>query len=120
MRRGGTDLAKLYDLMLYDESGTRVTLQDLAGDSRVDLRFGQDADGGLYLLSKANGRIWKVTGTRKFASCDTDGTKITNVMAGRNWAPVTPSKWQFPGREAILAEAEWLAPARAAPSSTPY
>lgn len=105
MRRGGTELAKLYDLMLYDESGTRVTLQDLAGDSRVDLRFGQDADGGLYLLSKANGKIWKVTGTRKFASCDTDGTKVTNVMAGRNWAPVTPSKWQFPGREAILAEA---------------
>jgi hypothetical protein len=105
MRRGSKDLAQLYDLMVYDESGKRVTMQDLAGDTRVDLRLGQDADGELYLLSKANGKIWKVTGTRQFASCDTDGTTLRHVMAGRNWAPVTPSKWRFPGHEAILAEA---------------
>ncbi|WP_246113426.1 PQQ-dependent sugar dehydrogenase, partial [Streptomyces montanus] len=105
MDRDSKDLARLYDLMLYDESGKRVTMQDLAGDARVDLRFGRDADGELYLLSKANGKIWKVTGTRKFASCDTDGTTLTRVMGERNWAPVTPSKWRFTGHEAILAEA---------------
>ncbi|TPQ21632.1 PQQ-dependent sugar dehydrogenase [Streptomyces sporangiiformans] len=105
MDRDSKDLARLYDLMLYDESGKRVTMQDLAGDTRVDLRFGRDADGELYLLSKANGKIWKVTGTRKFASCDTDGTTLTRVMGERNWAPVTPSKWRFTGGEAILAEA---------------
>ena len=37
--------------------------------NRVDLRFGQDADGELYVLAKANGKIWKVTGARTFASC---------------------------------------------------
>ncbi|NGO06457.1 PQQ-dependent sugar dehydrogenase [Streptomyces sp. HC44] len=104
MRRGSKELARLYDLMLYDESGKRVTMRDLAGHTRVDLRFGRDADGELYLLSKANGKIWKVTGTRKFASCDTDGSTLTHVMAGRNWSPVTPSKWRFPGHEAVLAE----------------
>ncbi|GAA3798723.1 PQQ-dependent sugar dehydrogenase [Streptomyces phyllanthi] len=105
MRRGGKELAQLYDLMLYDASGKRVTLRDLAGNTRVDLHFGRDADGELYLLSKANGKVWKVTGTRKFASCDTGGSRLTHVMDGRNWAPVTPSKWRFPGREAVLAEA---------------
>lgn len=104
MRRGEKELAQLYDLMLYDASGKRVTMRDLAGDTRVDLRFGQDADGELYLLSKANGKIWKVTGTRMFASCDTGGSSLRHVMAGRNWAPVTPSKWRFPGHEAVLAE----------------
>jgi hypothetical protein len=33
-----------------------------AGDARVDLRFGIDRAGELYILSKANGKIWKVTG----------------------------------------------------------
>ncbi|MEI5525001.1 PQQ-dependent sugar dehydrogenase [Streptomyces brasiliscabiei] len=105
MRRGSGRLAQLYDLMLYDASGTRVTMRDLAGSNRVDLHFGRDAAGELYLLSKANGRIWKITGTREFASCDTSGSRLTHVMDGRNWAPVTPSKWRFPGREAVLAEA---------------
>ena len=36
----------------------------LAGDPRVDLRFGTDPTGELYLLSKANGKIWKVVGTK--------------------------------------------------------
>ncbi|MFZ3598879.1 PQQ-dependent sugar dehydrogenase [Streptomyces sp. BH104] len=98
-------LAQLYSLMVYDaKSGKRVTMQQLAGDKRVDLRFGQDADGELYILSKANGKIWKVTGTRTFASCDTSGTTLTNVMSEENWAPVTPSKWQFKDGEAVLTE----------------
>lgn len=65
MRRGGR-LAPRHELMLFDESGRRVTMQDLAGDARVDLRFGRDAEGELYLLSKANGTVWRVTGTRPF------------------------------------------------------
>jgi len=35
-------------------------MQSLAGDARVDLRFGRDAAGELYVLSKANGKIWRV------------------------------------------------------------
>jgi hypothetical protein len=40
-----------------------------------------------------------------FASCDVGSTRITDVMAGENWAPRTPEKWEFPGDEIILAEA---------------
>ncbi len=65
MRRGGP-LARIDELQLLDAAGKRVTMMDLAGDHvRVDLRFGQDAAGELYVLSKANGKIWKVTGTRR-------------------------------------------------------
>ncbi|NGN63646.1 PQQ-dependent sugar dehydrogenase [Streptomyces sp. A7024] len=99
-------MAQIHQLMLYDKaSGKRVTAQDLAGDKRVDLRFGKDAAGELFLIAKANGKVWRVTGTREFAGCETGGTTVTDVMGAGNWAPVTPAKWQFPGDEAILAEA---------------
>ncbi|MGH9246457.1 MAG: PQQ-dependent sugar dehydrogenase [Acidimicrobiales bacterium] len=104
MRRHRRDMAPTYQFMLYDESGQRVTMQDLAGDERVDLRFGQDGDGEFYILSKANGTVWMVTGTRHFASCDVGDTTVTDVMGAEHWAPVTPEKWEFPGDEVILAE----------------
>jgi hypothetical protein len=65
MRRGG-ELATIHELMLFDESGQRTSMQELAGDERVDLRFGRDAEGRIYILAKANGTIWEVTGTRPF------------------------------------------------------
>ncbi|MPZ97009.1 MAG: hypothetical protein GEU96_19380 [Propionibacteriales bacterium] len=64
MRRGKEQLATLYQLRILDDAGKRVSMQDLAGDARVDLRFGTDGEGELYLLAKANGKIWKVTGAR--------------------------------------------------------
>jgi hypothetical protein len=64
MARGSATLAPLYQLKIYDAAGMQVTMQDLAGDSRVDLRFGMDNAGDLYLMAKANGKIWKVTGVR--------------------------------------------------------
>jgi len=104
MRRGGP-LAPIHRLRVYNTAGQLTSMAELAGDDRVDVRFGRDANGQLYVLAKANGKIWKVVGTRKFAACDVGNTHLDNVMAGRNWAPVTPAKWQFPGREAVLAEA---------------
>jgi hypothetical protein len=62
MRRGAEHLAKVYGFLLLDDTGKQVTMQDLAGDPRVDLRFGSSGDGELYMLSEANGKIWKVTG----------------------------------------------------------
>jgi glucose/arabinose dehydrogenase len=106
----GAVRAPIYELMLYDQSGKRVNTKafmnaDGVGDpNRVDPRFGRDADGELYLLSKGNGRIWKITGTKHFASCDPAGTTVTDAMHQQDWAPITPSKWQFPGDQVILAE----------------
>ncbi len=109
MRRG-MPMAPIYELMVYDQTGRRVTMRDLAAEgalgdpNRVDLRFGRDAAGELYVVSKGNGKVWKITGTRRFANCDPGSTTLTDLMDAQNWAPVTPSKWQFPGDQVILAE----------------
>jgi hypothetical protein len=108
--RAGKPRSPIYELMLYDEAGRRVkapalmNADGLGDPNRVDPRFGRDAAGELYLLSKGNGKIWKITGTRHFASCAVGGTRVLDAMGAENWAPVTPSKWQFPGDEVILAE----------------
>ncbi|MDQ0939514.1 glucose/arabinose dehydrogenase [Streptomyces sp. V1I1] len=60
MRRGGP-LATVHQLQVFDAGGAPTSMQALAGDKRVDLRFGTDRAGELYVLSKANGRIWKVS-----------------------------------------------------------
>jgi glucose/arabinose dehydrogenase len=62
MRRGTEHRAKVHEFLLRDDAGKQVTMQDLAGNPRVDLRFGRDVAGELYVLSKANGKIWRVTG----------------------------------------------------------
>ena len=60
----GRDLARLHEPGLVDVAGQTVTMQQLAGDPRVDLRFGRDRSGELYVLSKANAKIWKLTAAR--------------------------------------------------------
>ena len=72
MRRG-KELAKVRELTLFDEAGAAITLRTVAGDPkvltagkpRVELKFGIDAKGELYVLAKGNGTIWKVTGTKQ-------------------------------------------------------
>jgi hypothetical protein len=108
--RTGRPRAPIYELMVYDEEGNRRTMREIAAEgalgdpNRVDPRFGRDADGELYLLSKGNGKIWRITGTQRFASCDVGNTHVTEAMSAADWAPITPSKWQFPGDQIILAE----------------
>lgn len=110
MRRGA-GLAPIHRLALFDAAGNPVRMQDLSGPgapgdpNRVDLRFGTDAAGELYILAKANGKVWKVTGTRVFAAGDVGDTRLRRTAGAHNWAPVTPSKWQFTRDEVILAEA---------------
>jgi glucose/arabinose dehydrogenase len=80
MRRGG-ELATIHQMKILDEAGRLITAQDLVGDTRVDLRFGADAEGELYLLAKANGKIWKVTGARKVPRPDVVPTLTPNLVA---------------------------------------
>jgi hypothetical protein len=97
-------------MQLFNEAGQRIRMQDLSGPgslgdpNRVDLRFSADAKGELYLIEKANGKIFKVIGTRNFASCKIGHTRLSHVMNAGDWAPVTPSKWQFPGNQVVLAQ----------------
>jgi Glucose / Sorbosone dehydrogenase len=64
MRRERARSATIHLLKVIDPAGKEMTVSELVGDKRTDLRFGTDAANNLYLLSKANGKIWKVTGAR--------------------------------------------------------
>ncbi|HEX2533046.1 MAG TPA: PQQ-dependent sugar dehydrogenase [Chitinophagaceae bacterium] len=41
-------------------NGRPVSLKDLTGNGRVDLRFGRDAQGELYLFTKAEGKLYRL------------------------------------------------------------
>ena len=41
-------------------NGANKTLRELCGSDRVDLHFGRDARGELYILTKADGRVYKL------------------------------------------------------------
>ncbi len=110
MLRGPTQ-ATIHRLNLFTAAGEPVRMRDLSspgapGDpGRVDLRFGTDLQGELYILAKANGKVWKVTGTRSFASAAVGDTAVTDTAAAAHWAPVTPAKWSFANGEVALIEA---------------
>jgi hypothetical protein len=59
--------ATVNEMQLFDTSGHRMRMTDFVEDKRVDLRFGTDSDRNLYLLAKANGKVWKVVGTKTVA-----------------------------------------------------
>lgn len=40
--------------------GKEMSLQELCGSKRVDLKFGQDKTGQVYLMTKADGKIYKI------------------------------------------------------------
>ena len=40
--------------------GKRTSMAELCGNSRVDMRFSQDANGELYIMTKADGKIYKL------------------------------------------------------------
>lgn len=56
--------ATIHELTVI-ESGRQLSMPQLVGDARVDLRFGTDSKNDLYLLAKANGKVWKVTGVQE-------------------------------------------------------
>ncbi len=102
--RTGTPMARSREMMVY-VNGQLTTMKALVNDpNRVDLRLGRDAAGELYVLAKANGKIWKVTGARTFASCRTGHDFVAGASNARSWEPVTPALWQFPGHEVVLAQ----------------
>jgi len=40
--------------------GKPISLRELCGNNRVDLKFGQDKTGQMYLMTKADGKIYKI------------------------------------------------------------
>ncbi|MBU2951072.1 PQQ-dependent sugar dehydrogenase [Tamlana agarivorans] len=60
----GQSFAKINEFIIYDENLNQTSFLNLANYSRADLRFGMDAQGELYALSKQNGKIWRIKGER--------------------------------------------------------
>jgi glucose/arabinose dehydrogenase len=46
-------------------NGSEKTLKELCGSDRVDLHFGRDSKGELYILTKADGRVYKLVSEKK-------------------------------------------------------
>ncbi|HRO46997.1 PQQ-dependent sugar dehydrogenase [Agriterribacter sp.] len=46
-------------------NGVSTTLIEACGSNRVDLHFGRDAQGELYILTKADGKLYKLTGAEQ-------------------------------------------------------
>ncbi|MGC5616221.1 PQQ-dependent sugar dehydrogenase [Georgenia sp. Z1491] len=74
------DLAPIEELRVIHE-GVETTFAELVGDTRVDLRFGADASGELYLVSKADGRIWSVTGAHEVPETNVLPELARNVVS---------------------------------------
>jgi glucose/arabinose dehydrogenase len=76
----------LQEIQLLDENGEPSSLVDAVPGSRPDLRFGQDAAGEVYLLTKADGKIRRLVSpsvTRIAASPDLGaGTWLPNPTTG--------------------------------------
>lgn len=84
----GKPRAVIHEIKLFDRTGRLMTMQDLVGDTRVDLRFGTDSHDTLYLIAKANGKIWKVTGAKSLG--DVFPTLVPDLIAHYDFEqPVT-------------------------------
>ena len=46
-------------------NGTPISLQEIRPNERVDLRFGQDHKGELYVFTKSNGKVYRVVDFKK-------------------------------------------------------
>ncbi|NUT51115.1 MAG: hypothetical protein HOV94_27995 [Saccharothrix sp.] len=80
MRRG-KPAAPLHELTVFDTAGNEKRMADFVGDGRVDLRFGTDAAGELYLVTKTDGRIWQVVGTREGLRPEVTPAVARNLVA---------------------------------------
>jgi len=84
----GQPRATIHEMKLLDDTGRLMTMQELVGDTRVDLRFSTDNHDELYVISKSNGKVWKVTGARPLG--DVFPTLLPNLVAHYDFEqPVT-------------------------------
>lgn len=57
VRQGKQTPIKTWNISL---NGKKTSLLELCGTSRVDMRFGKDAQGELYIFMKRNGKVYKL------------------------------------------------------------
>ncbi|MDO3695696.1 PQQ-dependent sugar dehydrogenase [Wenyingzhuangia sp. chi5] len=57
----GQPFTEINEFSIYTTNGVKTNMLNLADSNRADIRFGLDAQGEIYVLSKQNGKIWKIT-----------------------------------------------------------
>ena len=80
------DLRRITEEMFRKRGGTGQTLPGaavIAGRGRVDLRFAQDNDGELYILTKSDGMIRKVVGASAAQTTPGPAKVRTSVADGK-------------------------------------
>lgn len=65
-------LAPIHEFFLRKD-GKSTSLARMSGGGRVDLRFGWDLDGELFIFEKGNGRIYKAVSSGRVSSSDEIG-----------------------------------------------
>ncbi|MEJ0033609.1 MAG: hypothetical protein WDO15_26195 [Bacteroidota bacterium] len=43
----------------------RKTLKELTGEDRIDVRFGRDYAGELYIFTKPDGKVYRIVGAKE-------------------------------------------------------
>lgn len=62
LKQGQTAKIKEWKLTL---NGKPETLRNLCGNDRIDLHFGIDAQGEMYIMTKADGRVYQIIGAKE-------------------------------------------------------
>ncbi len=57
LKQGRQAIVKEWKVSL---DGSRKSLEEICGSKRVDLHFGRDSDGELYIMTKADGKLYKL------------------------------------------------------------
>jgi hypothetical protein len=57
------DPAEIFRLQFNDENNLPIDFGDAVGSARTLMRFGQDAQGEIYIFSQDNGKIFRLEGT---------------------------------------------------------
>ncbi|CAK9037553.1 Alpha-L-fucosidase (Alpha-L-fucoside fucohydrolase) [Durusdinium trenchii] len=63
----------IFQLPLVDELGGSTSLGEIVGSGRANVRFGQDEDGEIYVISKANGGIYRFQSLPLLGDLDSNG-----------------------------------------------
>ena len=58
MKQGQQTTIKEWKIVLHNQP---KTLKEVCGSDRVDLHFGRDINGELYILTKADGKVYQLT-----------------------------------------------------------
>jgi hypothetical protein len=46
-------------------NGKKTSLTETTGEAKVDVRFGRDHTGEMYILTKPDGRVYKIVGAKE-------------------------------------------------------